>query len=153
MTAPIHYQFPDMVTVEEFQQLLACLEKGDQPISSRNIYHVDLRSDRKEAAALNKTVSATARIDGLLIAYLRVLSDGAYIHYIHDFMVHPDWQRQGIGTQLLKTTLAPLEEQGFIKIVLTAIPGTEPFYERLGFGSSMSQVLCLRGEDYTGGCP
>jgi hypothetical protein len=42
------------------------------------------------------------------------------------------------------------EKGGFIKIFLTAIPGTERFYHRFGFKPSMSPVMVLRGEDFPG---
>ena len=40
--------------------------------------------------------------EGKLIGFLRAVGDGYSILYIQDIIVLPEYQRQGIGTQLLR---------------------------------------------------
>ena len=142
--------FDDNVEVEEINALMKAMESDDSgPFPASAIFHYSLRNDEKEADALRYGINVTTRDDsGELIAYLRVISDRSYIHYIVDVMVRPDAQGQRIGSQMVKLTLDHLKKSGFIKVLLTAIPGKEGFYKRLGFKETMSPVLALRGEDY-----
>ncbi len=61
----------------------------------------------------------------------RVLADGLDCAYLADVAVHPDHQRHGLGTAIIRQLLTL--SQGHKKIILYANPGTEPFYARLGF--------------------
>jgi GNAT superfamily N-acetyltransferase len=61
----------------------------------------------------------------------RVLADGLDCAYIADVAVHPEHQGRGLGSQII-TRLVDLS-RGHKKIILYAKPGTEPFYDRLGF--------------------
>ena len=142
--------FDDVVKVPEVKALMVSMEEEDSgsfPASA--IFHYSLRSDEKETVALQHGINVTARDEaGVLIGYLRVISDRSYIHYIVDVMVRPDAQGLRIGSEMVKLTLDQLKESGFIKVLLTAIPGKEAFYKRMGFKETMSPVLALRGEDY-----
>ena len=148
----IIYSFDDRVTSAELFDLMAEMEKSKTDrFPPKNVFHVALRDTKKEDIALNNTISVTARDkgrNGKLIGFLRLLTDRAYIHYILDVMVDPDYRKQGIGKQLIEITLNNCRKEGFIKIFLTAIPGSEPFYEKFGFKEGMSPVLTIRGEDY-----
>ena len=55
--------------------------------------------------------------DGKLIGFLRAVGDGYSILYIQDIIVLPEYQRQGIGTQLLRQTLEYFNE--VYQIILT----------------------------------
>ncbi len=149
----IRYYYADSVTVAEFFALLEQLSKaedGSERFAARDVFHVSLRDPEKEAQSLACSISVTARGEGhKLLGYARVLTDQAYIYYILDVMVDPEYRGQGIGTRLVEHAVEEAQKNGFIKIFLTAIPGSEPFYERMGFRSSMSPVLVLRGEEYS----
>ena len=91
------------------------------------------------------------------IAMARLLWDGGYQAQLCDVMVLPAYQRQGLG-RLMVTSLkdwlrSQLKPGWSIKLNLSAAPGKEPFYEKLGFrrrpcdgaGSGMDQWLQGRG--------
>ena len=40
-----------------------------------------------------------------LVGLVRVVGDGASIAYVQDLLVHPDWQRRGIGARLLRDAM------------------------------------------------
>lgn len=54
-----------------------------------------------ERAIANSTYVATLRIDRRLIGLVRGLSDDVSVFYLQDIIVHPDFQGQGHGTELL----------------------------------------------------
>ena len=69
-----------------------------------------------------------------LIGYAQVISNHVTDAYIQDVMVHPDYQRQGIGTQLMEKLLSRLEEDGIYMVsVIYGEEALRPFYERFGF--------------------
>lgn len=69
-----------------------------------------------------------------LVGYAAVVGNGVTDAYIQDVMVHPAYQHQGIGTQLMERALARLEAEGVYMV--SVIYGDEilrPFYEKFGF--------------------
>jgi GNAT superfamily N-acetyltransferase len=142
--------FDDEVGVEEIKVLMREMEadtSGRFPPSA--VFHYPLRNDEREAAALEHGINVTSRLgDGTLAGYMRIVTDHAYIYYIVDVMVHPAHQGARIGSTMVQAALTELKRRGFIKVLLTAIPGKEEFYLRMGFKPTMSPVLALRGEDY-----
>ena len=75
----------------------------------------------------------TARdADGAIVGVLRGISDGEWVCYVADLVVHADHQRKGIGTGLLdecKRILGP-----GMGIVLVAYPEAEAYYRKIGMG-------------------
>ena len=66
-----------------------------------------------------------------LIGVGRVLADGVDCAYICDVAVHPDYQGTGLGKKIV-SRLVELS-QHHKKIILYAVAGKEPFYQKLGF--------------------
>lgn len=146
----INYRFDDKVTPDELFKLLDRMiaYNGDR-FPAQNVFHVPLRDRRKEQTSLDNTVSLTARNEnGDLVGFARLLTDHVYMFYLLDVMVEPAVRGAGIGRNLVRMAVDYSKDKGFIKIFLTAIPGTEEFYAGLGFKPGMSPVLTIRGEDY-----
>lgn len=66
-----------------------------------------------------------------LIGVGRGLADGVDCSYICDVAVHPDYQGQGLGRDIINR-LKELSA-GHKKIILYSNPGKEGFYKKLGF--------------------
>lgn len=66
----------------------------------------------------------------ILIGILRALSDGAFVGYIADLAVHPDYQRAGIGRTLLQQAIASNTE---VQFVLRAAPTAAAYYRHIGW--------------------
>ncbi len=66
-----------------------------------------------------------------IIGVGRALADGVDCSYICDLAVHPDFQGQGLGQEIVRklTQLSAKHK----KIILYAYPGREDFYQKLGF--------------------
>jgi GNAT superfamily N-acetyltransferase len=74
----------------------------------------------------------TAREDGAIAGVLRGFSDGEWVCYVADLVVHDHHQRKGIGKGLLDTCKSILGPG--MGIVLVAYPQAESFYRRVGMG-------------------
>jgi aralkylamine N-acetyltransferase len=63
----------------------------------------------------------------------RVLSDGVSDGYIQDLVVLPVYRKAGIGSKIVVTLVEACKARGVGWIGLIAEPGSESFYESLGF--------------------
>ncbi len=63
----------------------------------------------------------------------RVISDGVSDGYIQDLVVLPEYRRGGVGTKIVATLIEACRVKGVLWIGLIAEPGSERFYEELGF--------------------
>ncbi|MHC4945127.1 MAG: GNAT family N-acetyltransferase [Planctomycetota bacterium] len=68
-----------------------------------------------------------------LVALGRILSDGILYAVIFDMIVLPEYQGQGIGTQILKLLLDRCERAGIRDILLFSATNKAGFYEKFGF--------------------
>ncbi len=74
-----------------------------------------------------------AYVNHLLVGTVRAVGDGHSILYIQDIIVLPDYQRQGIGSLLLKAVLEKYDNV-YQKVLLTENqPDTVKFYKSIGF--------------------
>lgn len=80
----------------------------------------------KTQIALSRTLNITAYHDEILVGCLRVLSDGYYFGTITELLVLPEYQKQGIGSQLLQL----VKENAPTTLYFGAQPGVEVFYEK-----------------------
>ena len=71
--------------------------------------------------------------DGTLVGFGRVMCDGALHAMIFDLIVHPSYQRRGIGSEVLNRILSVCRDAGIPDVQLFAANGMAPFYERHGF--------------------
>ena len=65
-----------------------------------------------------------------LIAFARAISDNYYYTNIFDVIVHPDYQKQGIGKELITKLLDKFKGTYFF---LTHTEEKKGFYEKCGF--------------------
>lgn len=79
--------------------------------------------------------------DGKLVGFLRAVGDGYSILYIQDIIVLPEYQRQGIGTQILRQTLEHFKEVYQIILTTDSELKTIAFYEANGF-TALSKYGC-----------
>jgi N-acetylglutamate synthase-like GNAT family acetyltransferase len=68
-----------------------------------------------------------------LIAFGRMISDGIYQALICDVMVDPNYQKQGLGKQIIEELLTKCKESGIQSIQLFSAKGKQQFYKKFGF--------------------
>lgn len=82
----------------------------------------------KTQAALSKTLNITAYDGEVLVGCIRILSDGYYFGTITELLVLPEYQRRGIGSELLRLA----KEYSPTMLYFGAQPTVEAFYEKNG---------------------
>jgi ribosomal protein S18 acetylase RimI-like enzyme len=78
-----------------------------------------------------------------LVGLGRILEDGVMC-MMYDIGVHPNYQRRGIGTQIMNYLIEQVKDQDYVSIGLFAWeenPKNRPFYEDLGFEHSAGMEL------------
>lgn len=88
-------------------------------------------ADWLKTAYSNSMFKCIAHDGERLVAAGRAVADGVDCSYLCDVVVHPDHQGTGLGKQLIQK-LVDLST-GHRKVILYAVPGREPFYEKFGF--------------------
>ena len=77
--------------------------------------------------------TTSAYLDGELVGFGRLVSDGIYQCFVCDMIVLPDAQGQGIGRAILERLVAHAQDSGIQWLQLTCALGKQGFYTRLGF--------------------
>ena len=83
----------------------------------------------RTTAALSQTVNIAAWYEGMVIGVARVITDGYVYAAVADIVVHPDYQRHGVGRQLMNRAF-DATPKGLLYV--NARSGSTPFFERLG---------------------
>lgn len=78
----------------------------------------------------NADLIVTARLDSLLIGVSRAITDFAFCTYLSDLAVDEQFQRRGIGRELIQKTHAAA---GFnTSLILLAAPKAQAYYPHIG---------------------
>lgn len=83
-----------------------------------------------------------ARDGEKLVGIIRVVGDGYSIVFIQDILVHPEYQRQGIGTQLLRKIMELYSEVYQMELMTDDTPGTISFYQSMGLWKADDVGAC-----------
>lgn len=100
----------------------------DNPTMLRNAY-------------LNSLKIYGAYVDDKLIGIIRVVGDGYSVIFIQDLLVHPEFQRKGVGTLLLKKVLCEYDSVYQKHLITEDTEKTILFYKSLGFVDN-SEIGC-----------
>ncbi len=68
-----------------------------------------------------------------LVGFTRVLTDYIYRATIWDVMVAPNYQKQGLGSQLINEILHHSQLKNVEIFMLVCLPEMIPYYEKFGF--------------------
>ncbi|MEU4565166.1 GNAT family N-acetyltransferase [Micromonospora sp. NPDC023956] len=78
----------------------------------------------------NANLVVVARINEKLVGIARSITDGAYVTYLSDIAVDREYQRRGIGVDLMRVTQ---EAAPRAKLVLLSAPAAAEYYPHVGF--------------------
>ncbi|MFI6095964.1 GNAT family N-acetyltransferase [Lentzea sp. NPDC051213] len=71
--------------------------------------------------------------DGVVAGFVNMISDGVLTAFVPWLEVRPEFQGQGIGTELMRRVLA--EAAHLYSVDLTCDESLRPYYERLGMAA------------------
>lgn len=104
-------------------------------------WQVSRHIDRLSAAMYKYDNLITAWDGARLVGLVCSLDDGAVTAYINYLIVHPDYQRMGIGKELMRRILN--EYRDFLRVELIADAGATEFYDKLDFGAINAVPMCF----------
>jgi predicted N-acetyltransferase YhbS len=117
----VKYAIEENLKAEEFIQVLK--ESGlaeRRPVQDMG---------RIEQMLRNANLIATARYNNKLVGVARSLTDFAYCTYLSDLAVASDYQKKGIGRELIRLTKT---SSGKAKLILLSAPAAVDYYPKIG---------------------
>lgn len=122
MKAAVAYQLEPQLGVAEFVDVLRRSTLAERrPVD-------DLT--RMEAMLRHADVIVAARVDGLLVGVARAITDFSYCTYLSDLAVDAEFQRQGIGRELMRRVREAAGSQA--RLILLAAPNAATYYPHVG---------------------
>lgn len=117
----IKYQIENNISPEEFKELLIKSTLGERrPIDDFN---------RIKTMVENANLIFTARVNSKLVGVARSITDFVYCTYLSDIAVDIEYQKQGIGKELIRLTK---KETPKAFLILLAAPKAEGYYGHIG---------------------
>lgn len=117
----ITYQIEEKIGTEEFIQVLVNSTLGERrPVNE---------PERIAGMLQHANLIATARDNGKLIGVSRSLTDFVYCTYLSDLAVDENYQKMGIGKELIRLTK---EHSQKAKLILLAAPKAVGYYPKIG---------------------
>ncbi len=119
-------EFTKDITFEDYNELRRLVGWGS--ISERQF----------NTSIPNSRFITVGKSDGKTISMARAVGDGGYHLLVVDVIVHPDFQGQGIGKEMI-SQLMDFVQNGYVEkgettmVSLLSAKGKEPFYEKIGF--------------------
>lgn len=133
----------ERLSPEEYIDFLKRTDLGSQ-------YPKERFEERIARLLKNATISLAARNEsGLLAGVLLGLTDFAYWLYVTDLGIDRAYERQGIGSELMRTAHELAGGEKNIAVYLIANEEAIPFYEKLGMKKS-DEVMEYNRIEWTG---
>ena len=107
--------------------------KAQQVARLRELVGWDGRVEKYEKKLGTTYLCAACFAGDTLVGYVDVVSDGIDDAYIRDLIVHPDYQRRGIGSQLLDMVVQRVRSDGIKMINVVFEPTLQGFYKKAHF--------------------
>jgi len=118
-----------------------------QPVQLQDLFlavdwEIGQQPDKLARALANSGVVFSAWDADRLIGLINALDDGIVAAYVHFLLVHPEYQGQGIGKELIR--LMTDHYRDVMRIVLVSDDRDAPYYQDKGFQvASGTQTLML----------
>ena len=133
----------ERLSPEEYIDFLKRTDLGSQ-------YPKERFEERVARLLKNATISLAARNEsGILVGVLLGLTDYAYWLYVTDLGIDRAYERQGIGSELMRTAHELAGGEKDIAVYLIANEEAIPFYDKLGMKKS-DEVMEYNRIEWTG---
>lgn len=122
MNSAIDYGLEPELSAEEFVDVLVRSTLAERrPVDDRRAI---------ERMLANADLTVTARFAGKLIGVSRALSDFAFCTYLSDLAVDREFQKRGIGRELIRRTHEAAGHD--TSLILLAAPKARTYYPHIG---------------------
>jgi ribosomal protein S18 acetylase RimI-like enzyme len=102
-------------------------------------------AERSFAAVLRRSLTYVGAFDGSrLVGFVNVAWDGGVHGFVLDTTVHRDYQRRGIGTEMMKRAAEIAAKRGLEWLHVDYEPHLHGFYHRCGYGKTEAGLLSLQ---------
>ena len=91
----------------------------------------------------NSLYVLAAYADDKLVGILRVVGDGASVVFLQDLIVLPEYQRHGIGSQLMRSVMDRYAEVYQLQLLTEASEKNIAFYEYVGLKRVEKYGCCV----------
>jgi len=115
--------------------------KADQVARLRELVNWEGRVEKFKKKLGNTYFYAVCFADNELIGYVDVVSDGIDDAYIRDLVVHPDYQRRGIGSKLLDMVVKRIKSDGIKMVNVVFEPRLKEFYRKAKFVIMLGGII------------
>ncbi len=133
MKPPISYRTDERLTYAEYVRFLIDSDLGAQ-------YPRQRFEERIPKLLANSSVVVTARSEGRLVGVLMAVTDFVYYMHVTDLGVVRDFERQGIGSQLIEHAIVAAGGSDDIMTTLIASEEAFAFYEKNGFKNQVAMM-------------
>ncbi|MGN0739296.1 MAG: GNAT family N-acetyltransferase [Treponema sp.] len=131
----------ERLTAEEYIEFLSRTDLGSQ-------YPKERFEQRIQKLVKNVSISLVARDGKKIAGVLFALTDFCYWLYVTDLGVDRDYEKQGIGTALIKKAHEIAGGEKDIALYLVANENAVPFYQKLGM-TRASDVMEYNHTEWT----
>ncbi len=101
---------------------------------------VDGPEAMRRVKACPAAIFLVCEINGKVVGTIRGNYDGSRA-IIHELSVHPAYQKQGIGTALVKQIVRRFEEKGAPTVSATVIEESLGFWQKVGFRKTKAFIV------------
>ena len=133
----MNYQIIETLNSEQIQDLY-------------QLYKVSWWANKREISDINIMLANSDLNLGIceqhnqkLVGFTRVLTDFIYRAVIWDVMVASDYQKQGLGRQLITEVLNHPKLQNVETFMLVCLPEMIPFYQKFGFDNEENKYKIM----------
>jgi GNAT superfamily N-acetyltransferase len=101
---------------------------------------------RDFAPILSRSLATISAYAGdVLVGFVNLAWDGGCHAFLLDTTVHPAWQKQGIGRQLVLLAASAARERGVEWLHVDYEPHLDSFYRGCGFQPTLAGLINLSG--------
>ena len=109
-------------TVDRFLELRAAAGMAER---SREAVEQGLPNSRYAVTVVDATSEA--------VGMARIVGDGGSVFHVSDMAVHPDHQRQGLGSRMMDALMGWIDEHAPPTAYVNLMADVDGFYEQWGF--------------------
>lgn len=118
------------------------LEKMKNKKNIETFFYSD-RNKNKGKYAIQSSLFVTLEKDNEIIGLMKIITDKAYLYYISEVMILPQYQNSGYGGFMMNTFLNYCKQNKAVKVFLTALPELKTYYNKFGFKECEHPVMKL----------